>query len=326
MNSEKIQLADIYAAQRKIADLIKHTPLIVSESLRQFKDSEIYYKPEFLQNTGSFKIRGAANFALSLKDENLSRGLVTYSTGNHGRAVSYVARELGTEARVCLSNNVPENKKKGIKRAGGNLVVHGCSQDEAQIMAEEISEQEGRALVPPFDHPDIIAGQGTIGLEIIKELPELDSIIVPVSGGGLIGGIALAVKSINPECKVYGVSMEKGAAMYESLQAGEPVQVEEAATYADSLQGGILLDNKYTYSLVKKYVDEIVLVTEEEIGKSMTEMLYKDHLVIEGAAAVGHAALRAGKISLSQSQTVLIASGKNLENQELYEAAERKYN
>ncbi len=326
MNSEKIQLADIYAAQNKIADLVKPTPLIISESLKKFKDSEIYYKPEFLQNTGSFKVRGAANFALSLQEENLARGLVTYSTGNHGRAVSYVARELGTEAKVCLSNNVPENKKEGIKKAGGNLVVHGCSQDEAQIKAEKISEQEGKALVPPFDHPDIIAGQGTIGLEIMKEMPELDSIIVPVSGGGLIGGIALAVKSINPECKVYGVSMEKGAAMYESLQAGEPVQVDEAATYADSLQGGILLNNEYTYYLVKKYVDEIVLVTEDEIGKSMTEMLYEDHLVVEGAAAVGHAALRAGKISLSQSRTVLIASGKNLKNQELYEAAERKYN
>ena len=324
MNSKNLELKDIYKASNKIYDIARKTPLYKTVDLSDELGSEIYYKLEFLQDTGSFKVRGASNFALNLSTEKLKKGLVTYSTGNHGRAVSHVAKTLGTDAKVCLSNNVPENKKEGIRKSGGNVIVYGESQDEAKIKAEELNISEGRSIVPPFDDTHIISGQGTIGLEIMQEIPDLDSVIVPLSGGGLISGIALAVKSVNPECKVYGVSMDRGAAMYESIKTGEEVEVDEVDTLADSLQGGILLDNQYTFEMVKKYVDDIILVTEEEIKEAMSYIFYHDHFVVEGASAVGTAALLSNKINNSDEKRAIILTGTNISNEEFMSVIKNK--
>ena len=324
MNSKNLELKDIYKASNKIYDIARKTPLYKTVDLSDELGSEIYYKLEFLQDTGSFKVRGASNFALNLSTEKLKKGLVTYSTGNHGRAVSHVAKTLGTDAKVCLSNNVPENKKEGIRKSGGNVIVYGESQDEAKIKAEELNISEGRSIVPPFDDTHIISGQGTIGLEIMQEIPDLDSVIVPLSGGGLISGIALAVKSVNPECKVYGVSMDRGAAMYESIKTGEEVEVDEVDTLADSLQGGILLDNQYTFEMVKKYVDDIILVTEEEIKEAINYIFYNDHFVVEGASAVGTAALLSNKINNSDEKRAIILTGTNISNEEFMSVIKNK--
>ena len=324
MNSKNLELKDIYKAANKVYSIARNTPLYKTVDLSQKLDSDIYYKLEFLQDTGSFKVRGASNFALNLRNNELEKGLVTYSTGNHGRAVSHVAKTLGTDAKVCLSKNVPENKKEGIRKSGGKVIVYGDSQDEAKIKAEELNKNEGRSIVPPFDDPDIISGQGTIGLELMKEIPDLDSVLVPLSGGGLISGIALAVKSINPECKVYGISMTRGAAMYESIKAGEEVEVDEVDTLADSLQGGILLNNKYTYKMVKEYVDEIILVTEKEIERAMNYIFYHDHFVIEGASAVGTAALLSDKIKNSDEKRAIILTGTNISNKEFMSVIKNK--
>ena len=324
MGFKNLELKNIYEASNKVYKIARKTPLYKTVDLSDELGSEIYYKLEFLQDTGSFKVRGASNFALNLSTEKLKKGLVTYSTGNHGRAVSHVAKTLGTDAKVCLSNNVPENKKEGIRKSGGNVIVYGESQDEAKIKAEELNISEGRSIVPPFDDTHIISGQGTIGLEIMQEIPDLDSVIVPLSGGGLISGIALAVKSVNPECKVYGVSMDRGAAMYESIKTGEEVEVDEVDTLADSLQGGILLDNQYTFEMVKKYVDDIILVTEEEIKEAMSYIFYHDHFVVEGASAVGTAALFSNKINNSDEKRAIILTGTNISNEEFMSVIKNK--
>jgi len=316
MTAHKIKPVDIFKAQRIISSVVRKTPLKKSIDLSIKTGKNVFYKLEFLQDTGSFKVRGAANFLLHLDSAKQKRGVVTYSTGNHGRATAYIADRIGSKARVCLSNNVPDNKRKEIEKAGGELIVYGKNQDEAECRALELREQEGYSVVPPFDDLYIIAGQGTIGLEIMNVLPEVDSILVPLSGGGLISGIAIAVKYINPDCKVIGVSMDRGAAMAESLKQGKPVQVEEVQTLADSLQGGILLHNKYTFDIVREYVDDIILVTEKEIALGITYAFEQDHYVLEGAAAVGIAALLSGKINNCGENVVVITTGGNIDNRQ----------
>ncbi len=321
-----IGLKDVYEASNLIYQVVRKTPLYKTNHLSNKLKSEIYYKEEFLQDTRSFKVRGAANFVLHLSQEERERGLTTYSTGNHGRATAHVGQKLGADAKICLSKNVPENKKEGIRNSGGQVVVYGSSQDEAQEKANELHEEEGRSIVPPFDDKYIIAGQGTIGLEIMEKIPNLDSILIPLSGGGLISGIALIVKSINPTCKVYGISMDQGAAMYESLQAGKPIKIAEVNTLADSLQGGILLDNKYTFAMVEEYVDEVILVTESEIELAITYAFLKDHLMLEGAAAVGIAALLAGKISVEGEKVAVLTTGSNIDNEQFLSVVENNKN
>jgi threonine dehydratase len=311
-----IAMADIYEAKNLIYYIVRKTPLYKAQSLSEKYNSDLYYKLEFLQDTRSFKVRGATNYALHLSDEKLESGLTTYSTGNHGRATAHVAKKLNTDAKICISENVPQNKIDGIKSSGGKPVIYGKSQDEAQEKALELNRNENRSVVPPFDHKHIICGQGTIGLELLEKLPKLDSVLVPLSGGGLISGIAYVVKSINPDCKVYGISMEDGAAMYESLKADKPVQVKEADSLADSLQGGILLDNKYTFEMVKKYVDEVVLVSEEEIKNAIAHAFYEEHFILEGAAAVGIAAILSDKVDVSNQKSAVILTGTNISNEE----------
>ena len=314
--SQDINMTDIFEAKKLIYSIARETPLYKAQDLSKTTNSDIYYKLEFLQDTRSFKVRGAANFAMHLTKEKLRSGLTTYSTGNHGRATAHVAQKLGTDAKICLSKNVPQNKIDGIKNSGGQVVVYGDSQDEAQEKANQLSQIENRAIVPPFDHKHIICGQGTIGLEIIEKIPKLDNIIVPLSGGGLISGIAYAVKSINPDCKVYGISMKNGAAMYESLKKGKPVQIKEAESLADSLQGGILLDNKYTFEMVEKYVDEVILVSEKEIKEAMKHAFYEEHFILEGAAAVGIAAILSEKVDVSKQKSAILLTGTNISNEE----------
>lgn len=280
-----------------------------SEALSR-RGREIYLKLETLQPTGSFKVRGAANKLLSLTPEERARGIVAVSTGNHGRAVAYVAGQLGMSAMVCISTRVPENKVAALRTAGAEVVICGDSQDEAGVKAAEL-QAGGLSMVLPFDDPLVIAGQGTIGLELLEDLPEVDTAIVPLSGGGLISGIALALKAADPEIRVIGVSMERGAVMAESLEAGEPLELPEAPTLADSLQGGIGLDNRYTFKIVCNWVDEVVRVSEEEIATAM-RLAFQEGLVLEGAGAVGIAALLAEKTQPGR-HTALVCSGGNVD-------------
>jgi threonine dehydratase len=311
--AKNITLQDIYLARQTISSLVTETPLIESSALLKQTGVSVYFKLEILQKTGSFKTRGAANKIFNLTPDEKARGVVTASTGNHGRAVSYAAREIGIPAVVCMSTDVPKNKVRAIEALGAEVVIHGKSQDDAFVQAETQQAERGLSMIPPFDDPYIIAGQGTIGIEILEQLPSAGSVLVPLSGGGLISGIALAMKSANPGIRVIGVSMERGPIMYHSLKAGKPIQMDEEDTLADSLRGGIGLENQYTFEIVKNFVDEIALVSEDEIASAM-RFAFKEHrLVLEGAGAVGIAALLAGKVQNILGDVVSILSGGNVD-------------
>jgi threonine dehydratase len=303
--------ADILGARRTIASLALRTPLVRADALSERLECEVLLKLETLQPTGAFKIRGAANALLSLSQEQRRRGVVCASTGNHGRAVAWVARSLGIPATICLSALVPEERAKAIEALGARVRRVGRNQDEAMEDVAHAVANEGMTEVSPFDDPQVISGQGTIGLELLEERPDLEAILVPLSGGGLAGGIALAAKTLKPGIRMIGVSMEHGAAMHESIAAGRPVAVEEVPSLADSLGGGIGLGNGWTFELCGRLLDETVLVSESEIYRGIRHLLLEERQVAEGAAAVGAAALLAGKIR-PKGPTALVISGRNI--------------
>ena len=319
MRARDVTLQDVYQARQRIAGLAIRTPLIDSPRLAELVGAAVHLKAESLQRTGSFKIRGAANCMLGLTAEQRSRGVITVSTGNHGRAVSYVARQLGIHAVVCMSTRVPPDKAEAIKRLGAETVLHGSSYDDAERHALRLQEARGLTMIDPFDDPLIVAGQGTIGLELLEDLPDLDTVVVPLSGGGLISGIALVLKSANPRIRVIGVSMDRAPVMVHSLQAGRPVVMEELDTLADALVGNIGAENRYTFRFVQQYVDDAVLVSEAEIAEGMAFALEQHHLVVEGGGAVGIAALLSGRVPGLGREVAVIASGSNVSPSKLTE-------
>ena len=310
-------LADVYAARQRLAGLVRRPPLQPSPALSAIAGGEVRLKLECLQETGSFKLRGATNKLASLDAEARARGVIAVSTGNHGRAVAFAAKRLGVRAVVCLSRLVPENKVRAIRDLGTEVVIDGESQDAAEVVAERLIEAQGLVYVHPFDDPAVLTGQGTIGLELIEDWPELDTCLVPLSGGGLMGGIALALKAARPGVRLIGITMEQGAAMHESIKAGRPVEVEERPSLADSLGGGIGLHNRLTFALCRELVDETLLLSEAEIAAGMRHLFLAERLVAEGGAAVGVAAVLAGKVDLAGRRTVILVSGQNVDTARL---------
>ena len=309
---DRITLRDLYLARARIASGIRRTPLVASQSLSAPGSARISLKLETLQDTGAFKLRGATNFIRASGDAVRARGVVTVSTGNHGRAVAHAARRVGARAVICMSDLVPRNKREAIQALGAEVRIIGRSQDEAEVEAQRLVAEEGLTLVHPFDEPLVIAGQGTIGIEILEDRPEVDTVIVALSGGGLISGIALALKAANPGTRVVGVTMEQGAAMYESVHAGRPVEVEEAASLADSLGGGIGLENRYTFELTRALVDDYVLVSEAEIARAMRHLYCNERVIAEGGGAVSVAAVLADKVPDLAGNVVCVVSGGNV--------------
>ncbi|MDQ6600515.1 hydroxyectoine utilization dehydratase EutB [Bacillus salipaludis] len=310
---ELMKIRDVWEARQRISPLIKRTPVIQSSILSEKIGRNVYLKLENVHEVGAFKVRGAANKILSLSEEERKRGVATYSTGNHGMAVAYVAKKLGINAVVCISNRVPKAKVDSLKRLDAHIEIVGDSQDAAGVRCYELERERGLTVIEPFDDPYVIAGQGTIGLELLEDIPNLSDVIVPLSGGGLLSGIGLAVKSNDPGIRVTGVSMEKSAVMYESLKAGKPVVLPESETLADSLLGGIGLDNQYTFPMVRKYMDEVVLIPEEEIAFGMAFMMDKHRMMMEGAAATGIAAILGNKILHQEGDVAVIISGQNVD-------------
>jgi threonine dehydratase len=288
-----ISLANVYRARRRLAGRVVRTPLIESVSLSAIFGAPVYLKLETVQPTGSFKVRGATN-ALAVLAERSCRAVVTASTGNHGRAIAYAARALGMQATVCMSSLVPANKVDAVRALGAEVRIVGDSQDDAQADALSLAQAGTYAFVPPFDDPDVIAGQATIGVEIVEDLPDVAHIVVPLSGGGLFSGIALAAKAASPAIRMSGVTMRRGAAMHASLRAGKPVQVDEVPTLADSLGGGIGLDNRFTFALTHELIDDVLLLDEDAIECGIVHAYRHEKLVLEGAGAVGIAAVLEG--------------------------------
>ena len=308
-------LRDVYIARGRIGHLVRRTPCVESPALSAAAAGDVYLKLECLQNTGSFKVRGASNRILGLSDAERKRGVITFSTGNHGKAVAYVAGRTGIPALVCLSEHVPAYRANLIEGYGARVHVSGRSQDEAEKVYFDLMKERNLVPVVPFDDPFVIAGQGTIGLEMLEDVPDLEMVLVPLSGGGLLAGIALAVKSVYPGAVIIGVSAERSPVMLESVRAGRPVRMEEKDTLADSLLGGIGDDNRYTLSMVRDLVDEHVVVTEEEIENGMVFTFRNHSLIVEGAAAVGIAAVLSGKVDISGRKAGIVLSGSSVEEQ-----------
>ncbi|KVC57346.1 hydroxyectoine utilization dehydratase EutB [Burkholderia pseudomultivorans] len=307
-----LSLSDVYRARRRLAGHAVATPLVASATLSARIGAPVYLKLETLQPTGSFKLRGATNALAELAAQRVTR-VVTASTGNHGRAVAHAARALGIEAAVCMSSLVPANKVDAVAALGARVVIAGNSQDDAQLAARRMVRDEGYAYVPPFDDPRIIAGQATIGLEILEALPDAGTLVVPLSGGGLFSGVAYAAKAIRPAVATIGVSMARGAAMHASLEAGHPVEVDEQPTLADSLGGGIGLDNRYTFEMTRALADDIVLLDEAAIARGIAHAYRDERLVVEGAGAVGLAALLDQRIARRDGPVVVVVSGANID-------------
>ncbi|WP_321345039.1 hydroxyectoine utilization dehydratase EutB [Breoghania sp.] len=312
MTTDRIGLPAIYRARQRISGLVRRTDCVASPDLSAIAGHPVSLKMEHRQATGSFKLRGASNAVASLSPEERARGVVTASTGNHGRALAYAAKREGVAATICMSELVPQNKLDEIGRLGAEIRIVGKSQDDAQVEVERLVSEKGMAMIPPFDAQAVIEGQGTLGLEIMEDEPETQCVVVPVSGGGLIAGVASAVKGINPKAKIVGVSMERGPAMKASLDAGKPVLVREEASLADSLGGGIGLDNQFTFPMCRALIDELILLSEDEIAAGIRHAYAVEREVLEGAGAVPIAALLSGKLKLV-GPSVFVLSGRNID-------------
>ncbi|WP_322987853.1 hydroxyectoine utilization dehydratase EutB [Hoeflea sp.] len=311
-NQAFVTLDEIEQARLAIAGTIRPTLLNASPSLEELLGVPVSLKLEHQQITGSFKLRGASNAIAGLSYEEKRRGVVAVSTGNHGRGLAHAARKAGVRCIVCMSKLVPQAKIDGIKAQGAEVRIIGNSQDEAQLEVDRLIEEDGMTMLPPFDHRAIIAGQGTLGLELLEQIGDVTTVLVPLSGGGLISGVAAAIKAKRPEVRIIGVSMERGAAMHACLEAGKPIQVEELATLADSLGGGIGLDNQLTFAMTRDLVDDVVLVSETEIAAAIRHIYWQERQIVEGSGSVGVAAMLAGKIK-SAGPVAAILSGGNID-------------
>ena len=305
-----VALSDILSARQAIRGVADATPMVPSPYMSGKIGHDFLLKLENMQPIGAFKLRGAYNAVMRLPDG--AKGVTCCSTGNHGRGVAFAAAKQGIRAVICMSKLVPQTKIDGIRALGAEVRIIGNSQDDAQAESQRLVGSEGLVEISPFDDPHVIAGQGTIGLEMLEARPDLTTLLVPLSGGGLAAGIAVAAKAINPDIRIVGITMERGAAMYASIQAGQPVEVTEVSSLADSLGGGIGMQNRLSFPLCRELLDEVVLVSEENIRDAMQVLFYEDRIVAEGASVVGLAAVISGKIELS-GPTGTIITGRNLD-------------
>ena len=316
---ETVTLHNVLAARERIRGIALRTPLRPSIALGRDTGRAVGLKMEIMQATGAFKLRGAANCILALDPVRRRSGIVAASSGNHGRAVAYVAQKLGIPSTICVSKLVPPAKVAAVASLGAEVIVTGPDQDAAIAAAREIATAQGRVYICPFDDPYVIAGQGTIALEILEDWPDVETVVVQVSGGGLAAGVAMVLKTINPGIRVTGVTMERGAAMYHSLRAGKPVHVDEVATLADGLQGGVLAENRHTFGMCQRYLDEIMLVSEDQIADAIRYAFTNEHLILEGAGACGIALLRDERAAQLGQRAVAICTGDNIDPGKLLE-------
>ncbi|HEX2387323.1 MAG TPA: threonine ammonia-lyase [Candidatus Binatia bacterium] len=306
-----IALNDIDEARRRIADQIYQSPCAYSETISRKTGKRVFFKLENLQMTGSFKERGAPNRLLALTPEEKQRGVITASAGNHGMAVAFHTRRLGIRSTVVMPTNAPLIKVTQVRGYGAEARLFGADYDGAFAEAEKIARERNSVYVHPFNDALIVAGQGTIGLELHEQNPELEAVVVPVGGGGLIAGIALALKTLNPKIRVIGVQSEQVPSMKAALENGRPVQVAPATTIADGIS--VRAVGQIPFDIVRSYVDEIVTVSEGEIAEAVLLLLEVEKTVAEGAAAVGLAALAREKIAFAGKNVALVVSGGNID-------------
>jgi len=306
-----VTLDDIRAARERIAGRIYHSPTPANEFLTDLTGAPVLLKLENLQRTGSFKERGAANRILVLTPEERARGLITASAGNHAQAVAYHATSQGIRSRIVMPEGTPLIKVSNTRAYGAEVVLHGASFDEAFAEARRQCDAEGWTFLHGFDDPWVVAGAGTAGLEIVEDVPGVEAVVVPVGGGGLISGIACAVKELKPGVRVVGVQTERVPSMIEARRQGEPVTVPAARTIADGI--GVRRVGALNLAMCARYVDEIVTVDEEEIASAILMLLEREKTVAEGAGAAGVAAVMHGKVELGGARTVISVGGGNID-------------
>jgi threonine dehydratase len=303
--------ADIEAARAAIGDVARKTPVLPSATLTERCGGDVVLKAESLQRTGAFKLRGALSKLHALGDACAS-GVVCGSAGNHAQALAFAAQARGVPCEVFMPEGAPIAKVEATAALGAHVVMHGQTVDDCLVAARARAAEGGLAFVHPFDDPDIVAGQGTLGLELLEDLPDLVTVVVPVGGGGLASGIAIAVKSARPDVRVVGVQVDSVAAYPASLKAGRPIGVDAALTIADGI--AVKKPGELTLKLIERWVDDVVVVPEDDVAEAMVLLMEKAKLVVEGAGAVGVAALLSGKVAASSAgSTCVVLSGGNVD-------------
>jgi threonine dehydratase len=317
-----MQLLDIYAARSRMGHLIRETPLEYSHFLSDMCGGEIWLKLENLQLNGSFKARGALNKILQLSDEEKEKGIVTASSGNHAQGVGYAARMLGIDATIVVPGHTPLVKIEAIRRFGVELVVHGNEYMDAERLAMEMEEEEGMTFISPYNDLEVIAGQGTIGLEMLEVIPDLKTILVPVGGGGLAAGVGCSVKGINEALEVVGVQSIASPVMYESVKWGRIVEMELEDSVAEALHGGIE-EGSVTFDMCQRYLDSFIIVREDTIMKAIASLMVREHQIVEGAGAVGVAAIMEKPERFSGRKTGVVVTGANIDEELLRRVCHR---
>lgn len=314
-----LTLDKIYHASYVLKDVARKTDVLYAPKINP--DANVYLKTENLQNTGSFKLRGAYYKISSLSDEEKAHGVIACSAGNHAQGVAFAATKNKISSVICLPDGAPISKVEATKGYGAQVVLVPGVYDDAYNKALELQKEKGYTFIHPFDDEDVIAGQGTIGLEILSQLPQTDAVVVPVGGGGLISGIAFAIKRLNPKIKVYGVQAEGAASMVESLKEEEIVQLERVNTIADGIK--VKEPGNHTFDLCKKYVDEIVTVSDDEVAGAILSLIENQKLITEGAGAVSVAAVMFNKLPVKGKNVVCVLSGGNIDVTILSKVIER---
>ena len=304
-----LTLDKIYQASFVLKHVLHTTELIQAPKL--CPGCDLYLKPENLQVTGSFKVRGAYFKMSQLTPEEKAAGVIACSAGNHAQGVALAARENGIKAQICIPDGAPISKVEATKSYGAEVVLVKGVYDDAYAKAIELQKEQGSTFLHPYDDEDVIAGQGTIGLEILTQMDDLDAVIVPIGGGGLISGVAFAVKSLNPKVKVYGVQAAGAPSMYRSIQQHEQLTLDSVATFADGI--AVKHPGDLTYQICSQYVDEIVTVTDDEIATAILALIEKHKMIAEGAGAVAVAAAMFGKVDLQGKKAVCVVSGGNID-------------
>jgi threonine dehydratase len=308
-----LTLKDIEAAQGKIRDAIDLTPCKYSGFLSRLTGAQIFLKLENLQNTGSFKIRGALNKLSALTLEERQRGVIAASAGNHAQGVARAAKQLGIHAIILMPEATPITKVEATKFAGAEVLLQGETFDDAMSVARSLASERGLTMIHPFDDPAVIAGQGTIGLEMLQQLPELGAVVVPIGGGGLISGIAVALKSERPSLRVIGVEADQAASAVLSRQAGRVMELGAIKTIADGI--AVKRIGELTFALMERYVDDLVTVSDEDIAAAILIYMERIRVVVEGAGAASLAALVSHKVQLDGVCTGVVVSGGNIDVQ-----------
>lgn len=305
----QLTIAEVYNAAKVLQDVARHPKLIGPTKLNP--EAEVYLKPENLQYTGSFKLRGAYYKISQLSDEEKSHGVIACSAGNHAQGVALGATHNGIKSVICLPAGAPISKIEATKALGAEVVLVPGVYDDAYAKALELQKEHNYTLVHPFDDPLVIAGQGTIGLEIIEEMPDVEAVIVPIGGGGLISGVAFTIKTLKPDVKVYGVQAKGAPSMVDSIKKGERVRLDSVSTIADGI--AVKEPGVNTFDLCSKYVDEIVTVSDDEVAAAILTLIEQQKLVAEGAGAVSVAAAMFNKVPIQGKKVVCLVSGGNID-------------